>query len=235
MEGMSQDAIRCAALGLFAIGFWITRALPEHLTSLIFMLLAIVSGLSPARVVFSGFYSTAFWLVFGGLFLASAVQNTGLGKRIAERLLSVVGTSYISMISGIVGTGMLLSFIMPSSFARILLLIPVTVALADHLKLAPASPERTGMIVSASLACFAPSCAVLPSNVLNMVIVGASESIYGVTFSYGYYLKLHFPVLGIVKGLSIVVLTCLLFQNAQSPGRLEIFLKKDPLAGPSAF
>jgi anion transporter len=232
MEGMTRDAIRCAALGLFSIGFWATRALPEHLTSLIFMLLATASGLSPARVVFSGFYSTAFWLVFGGLVLANAVEYTGLGRSIAGRLLSLMGTSYTGVISGIVGTGMLISFIMPSSFARIMLLIPVTMALADHLKFATDSPGRTGMIVSASLACFIPSCAVLPSNVLNMVIVGASESIYGVTFSYGYYLKLHFPVIGIMKGLSIVVLTCLLFSSRNVLESSKISYEKTPFSKP---
>ena len=45
------------------------------------------------------------------------------------------------------------------------------------------------------------------------LITGAAESLYDLTFHYGHYLKLHYPVLGFLKGLTIVVLTRFLFPD----------------------
>jgi anion transporter len=195
------------------MGFWAIGALPEYVTALIFLLMATVSEVVPAAVVFSGFHSTALWLVFGGLVIAVAVKHTGLGQRLAQRLLDLLGRSYVGVISGIVLVTMLFSFIMPSAMARVVLLVPVVVAMAKRLNFSEGSPGRNGMVMATTLGCFVPSCAVLPSNVANMVLAGASESLYGLTFSYGNYLKLHYPVLGLMKGLAIVPLTCLLFPD----------------------
>ena len=211
--GISREVIRASALVVFAMGFWATGALPEYLTALIFFLIAMISKVAPATVVFSGFHSTALWLVFGGLVLAAAVKRTGLGQRLAHRLLGFFGTSYVAVISGIVLLGMLVAFIMPSTMGRVALLIPVVVAMAERLGFSEDSPGRNGMVLAATLGCFAPSCAVLPANVPNMVLAGTSENLYNLTFGYGNYLKLHYPVVGFMKGITIVILTCFLFPD----------------------
>lgn len=210
-ETLDREAVRAIALVVFAIGFWATGALPEHLTSLLFILLAIISKVAPVGVVLSGFYASAVWLVFGGIVLAAAVQKTGLGRRIAQWLLGSMVTSYLIVISGIVLLTMLFGFFIPSTMGRVVLLIPVVTAMADRLGLQEGSTGREGMIMAVILAAYVPSCAVLPANVPNMVAAGAAESLYDLHFSYGYYLKLHFPVVGLMKGIAIVVLTRLLF------------------------
>ena len=210
---LDREAMRAAALVVFAIGFWATGALPEHLTSLFFILFAIISRVAPVGVVLSGFYSSAIWLVFGGIVLAGAVQKTGLGRRMAQWLLGSIVTSYVGVISGIVMLTMLFGFFIPSTMGRVVLLIPVVMAMADRLGFTEGSPGRDGMIMAAILACYVPSCAVLPANVPNMVAAGAAESLYNISFSYGYYFKLHFPVVGLMKGILIIFLTCLLFPD----------------------
>ncbi|UCB50559.1 MAG: anion permease, partial [Deltaproteobacteria bacterium] len=209
--GMSREIIRCFALLVFAIGFWATGIIPEYLTALIFLLMAVISKLATASVVFSGFHSTALWLVFGGLVIAVSVEHTGLGQRMAHRFLGVLGTSYAGIVSGIVLVAMLLNFIMPSTMGRVVLLVPIVVSMAERLNFPEGSPGRNGMVMAVTLACFVPSCAILPSNVVNMVLAGASESIYGITFAYANYFRLHFPVIGLMKGLAIVLLTCIFF------------------------
>ena len=62
------------------------------------MLLAIASP----KVVFSGFYSGAFWLVFGGLIIGAAVETTGLGNRIARTLIEYISGSYKWVVAAIV-------------------------------------------------------------------------------------------------------------------------------------
>ena len=185
----SRELIRACALVVFAIGFWATGVLPEYLTALIFILMAMISKVAPAAVVFSGFHSSALWLVFGGLVLAVVVKRTGLGQRLAHWLLGFLGTSYFGVISGIVLVAMFVAFFMPSTTGRVVLLVPVVLAMAERLGFPEGSPGRNGMVMAATLGCFVPSCAVLPANVPNMVLAGASESLYDLTFSYGNYLS----------------------------------------------
>jgi di/tricarboxylate transporter len=81
-----------AALTLFTVTFWATGVLPNHTTALGFFLIAILFTAVPASVVFAGFESTAFWLVFGGLAIGIAVQRTGLGGRLARAMVGIFGT-----------------------------------------------------------------------------------------------------------------------------------------------
>jgi hypothetical protein len=45
-----------------------------------------LAHIAPADVVFSGFHSTAFWLVFGGLVIGLGVKRTGLAERLARAI-----------------------------------------------------------------------------------------------------------------------------------------------------
>jgi hypothetical protein len=58
---------------------------------------------------------------------------------------------------------------------------------------------------------FLPSFAILPANLPNMVLLGAMETLYQESISYGAYLVLHFPVLGALKALLLAELICRLF------------------------
>jgi di/tricarboxylate transporter len=149
-----------------------------------------------------------------------AVKNTGLGDRLAGWLLSFVSGSYATATSAVVLLAMVLAFVMPSTMGRVLLMIPIVSAMATRLGFSEDSRGRAGMILAATLACYAPSCAILPSNVPNMVLAGASESLFNIKFAYGNYLKLHYLVVGIGKGLAIVALAIFLFGErvSHAPG-----------------
>ena len=209
----NKEAIRAAALIVFAMGFWATGVLPEYLTAMIFLLTATIAKVAPPPVVFSGFFSGALWLVFGGLVIAGAVKGTGLGRRLSAGLLKPSITSYGGLIASIVFLTILLGFLIPATMGRVILLVPIVAAMAERLGFTEESPGRKGMILATTISSFATSCAVLPANVPNMVLAGASETLYQLTLHYGTYLKLHFPVIGLMKGIVIVVLICVLFPD----------------------
>ena len=107
---------------------------------------------------------------------------------------------------------------------RVLLLVPVTVALADSVGFHPGSRGRAGLVLATLLTNYMPSCAILPSNLPNMVLAGAAQTIFGITLTYGRYLLAHFPVLGLVKAGVIVALIWLIFREPP-PNRV---LGKEP-------
>lgn len=219
---LSPQVAQSAAIGLLCMACWATGAVQEVLAALLFFVLAMLAALAPPSVVFSGFASSAFWLVLSGMIIGLAINKTGLGVRIAQALSQLLSKSYASLIAGVVTLSYGLSFVMPSNMGRISLLVPIMLALCDHLGLSTGRQGRTGVVLAVGFATFMLSTSILPANVPNLVMAGAAETIYGIHFSYLPYLLLHAPVLGILKGIVIVKLILWLF-----PDRIEGFCPVD--------
>ena len=216
--GVPADVMTAAALAVLAIGFWASAVLPQHVTALGFFLFAVLFAVAPPVVVFSGFYSTALWLVFGGLILSVAIKRSGLGARIARTLARrLVGASYPGIIAGVVAIAAVLAFFVPSAMGRILMFAPIVMALAERLGFAPGSRGHTGMVLAACLATSFAGFTILTGNVPNMVLIGASETLYGFVPAYGAYLLLHFPVSGALKLVMLVGCVCVLFPDQPRP------------------
>ena len=221
---LSPIETKTAALAVITIGFWATGIIPEHITSLLFFLLAMLFSIATPEVVFSGFASAAVWLVFGGLIIGVAIMSTGLGRRIADWIAIRLHGSYLRIISGLVTTGVLFSFLMPSAMGRVVLLTPIAISIADHFGFKKGSKGRTGILLAIILGTFIPAFGILPANVPNMILTGMAETQYHITFLYGPYLFLHFPVLGLAKAVLIVGLILWLYPDhpIAPPPRLEI-------------
>lgn len=113
--------------------------------------------------------------------------------------------------------GTALGFVMPSSMGRAVLLMPITLSLADRYGLARGTKGRAGLVLAAALGSHFSTFAVLPANVPNMVWAGAAETLYGYVPSYGAYLLLHFPVLGFLKALALIPLIALGWPDRPRP------------------
>src|ERR1700761_1640953 len=200
-----------------AILLWATSALPEYLTALLFFSALMVFRSAPADVAFSGFQSEAFWLVLGGFVLGSAIRKVGLADRIARMLAGSLTGSWFMMVTGIVVLTYALAFVMPSNMSRIALLMPIVLALADRAGLREGSPGRIALALAVGLGTYELSASILPANVPNLIMTGAAEHAYGVQFNYLPYLALHAPVLGVLKGILIVVCLVRMFPAAPEP------------------
>jgi di/tricarboxylate transporter len=202
---------KAGALVLFAVGLWASSALPEYLVALLFLLLAALTAVVPSSVIFSGFTTSTLWLVFGGLILAEAVRISGLGQRLAARLLGPFSHSYLAALVGTTLVSSVLCFLMPATIARILLLIPILLAFCERLGLAPGSRGFLGIMLAMLTSSFQVGSAILPANIPNLVLAGTAEGMHGVQFLYLEYLRLHFPVQALAKAALTVALIHWLF------------------------
>jgi len=213
----SAGLLRTAGIVTLTIGLLATVALPEFLTALIFFFLCVVLAVAPPEVVFSGFYSGAIWLVFGGLMIGAAIDVTGLGERVAGVLERRFADSYFKAVLGTVLLMLVLAFLMPSSLGRITIMLPIVMALADRLGFAPGSNGRAGLILAVALGSITPTFAILPACVPNVVLAGAAEAIHSIQFAYSDYLLIHFPVIGVLGTMALPVFICLLFRDRVQP------------------
>lgn len=206
-----------AGVILFAIANWATGALPQHITALLLFLITVVLKIAPADVVFSGFHASATWLVFGGLILSLAAQRSGLAARLVQLMMIHLPGRYMAMAGGLAIAGMLLSFIMPSASGRVVLMAPLAVALATQLGFEENTRARHGLVIAAGWGTTIPAFGILPSNVVNMAFVGASESIFGIGFTYFGYTFLNFPILGVLGVFVVIALITVLFGAKPQP------------------
>lgn len=221
---------RTALTGVLLVvcmGLWASALVPEIVTALMFFAAAMLLGLGAPATVFSGFASSAFWLVLSGMVVGQAMTATGLGARLARALSGRLSGSYGRFIAGLVALSFLLSFVMPSNLGRIALLVPVVLALCDGFGLAPGRPGRAGAVLAVGVATPILSAAILPANVPNLVMAGTAEVRYGMHLGYLPYLYLHAPVLALVKGVLLAVLTVRIF-----PDRLDARDSAAPAPGP---
>lgn len=205
------------ALVVLAIGLWATAAIPEHVTALIFFALTMFFAVAPASVTFAGFHTAATWLIFGGLVVGVAVNVTGLGARIANRLAAAFGRSYAGTVFAMLSVGVALAFVMPSSMGRVMLLMPIALALGQRLGFAERSKGRTAIVAATVSGAFLIPFSILPANVPNVVLMGVAEDIHGYVPRYGEWLLLHFPVLGLLKAAAVGGIVLLFFPDRMPP------------------
>jgi anion transporter len=106
---------------------WITEALPYALTGLIGCYFFWALGIAKFNVAFGGFATETPWFCFGALLFGMMATKSGLAARLAYTVLDVVGASYSRVLLGFVLVSFLLTLIVPSGSACVV--IKATIAL----------------------------------------------------------------------------------------------------------
>lgn len=215
--GVSVEMMHAAALAVFTVGLWAVGSLPEHVVGLLFFMLAMALAVAPAQVVFSGFASATLWLVLGGLIMAEAVNRTGLAQRLASALFDRVALSYAQLIVAVVMASVVLSFLIPATVGRVLLLLPIVMALAKRVGFEHDSTGYNGLCLATIVATYQCGTTVLPANAPNLVLAGSAEALYDVQITYAEYLWVQFPVLGALKSAAIIGFVLWLFPATAKP------------------
>lgn len=210
--GIAPTAMPALALTLFTVTIWATGALPAHVAALLFFLIAVVFAIAPGRVVFSGFQSSAWWLVFSGLVIGAAAEASGLGQWVARHAFRHAGVGYGGLIAAILVGTVALCFIVPSSVGRMAIAIPAVAAIAAEAGHAPGSRAHDGVLVAVVYASFLLAFGIMPANLINILTTGTAETLLGVHVTYGEYLMLHFPVGTLAKGAVMGALLVWLFR-----------------------
>jgi len=142
--GLPVAGHRMLAILAFAVIVWMTEAIDYAVSAVVIAaLMAFLLGLAPSvanpkvlmgtsaalTLAFGGFSNTALVLVAAALFLAAAMTATGLDKRIALNILSRVGTETRAVVVGTILVGFVISFMVPSTTARVACLVPITLGI----------------------------------------------------------------------------------------------------------
>lgn len=136
---------------LFTILMWIFNNLPPVITGLVMSLLYIFLNVSTGATVFSSWTNQIVWLCVGGVTIALAFEKTGLMKRIAYNLIYKTGCSYKGIVIGLIGSGIIMTFILPNITARVTMYAALAFGICKSLNIKANTKTAAGIMLSGFL------------------------------------------------------------------------------------
>lgn len=197
--GLPVAGHRMLGILVFAVVLWMTEAVDYAVSAiLIAALMAFVLGLSPDAanpkamygtsralgIAFGGFANTALALVAAALFLAAAMTATGLDKRIALVILSRVGTETRHVVAGSILVGIVLSFMVPSTTARVSCLVPIMLGIIAAFGVGRKSAFAGLLMITTTQTASIWNVGVKTAAAQNMVAIGFIEKTLGKTVTW---------------------------------------------------
>ena len=137
--------------GFAIVGFiviaWITRAMDYALAGMVGCFLFWALGVVRFPVAFSGFANDTAWFLFGALLLGVIATRSGIARRLAYFIMLHVGVTYPRILLGLILTDFLLTFIVPSGIARVVIMASIALGLAEAFRSPPGSNVSRGMFL----------------------------------------------------------------------------------------
>ncbi|PKK84283.1 MAG: sodium:dicarboxylate symporter [candidate division Zixibacteria bacterium HGW-Zixibacteria-1] len=124
---------RTAAIAILMAVWWITEAIPIAATALIPVVLFPLFGVMSGKDVAPIYFNNVIFLFIGGFIIALAMQKWNLHRRIALKIMLLIGVSPKKMLLGfMVATAFLSMWI--SNTATTMMMIPIVLAVIDKLE-----------------------------------------------------------------------------------------------------
>ena len=174
----------------FAVIVWMTEALDYAVSAVVigalmtFLLAYVPDVAKPGadmgtvaalNLALSGFSNSAVALVAAACFIAAGMTATGLDRRIALAVLSKVDARTNHIVIGAMVVGFLLSFIVPSTTARVACLVPIMMGFIMAFKVEKRSRFAGLLVITAAQTASIWNIGIKTAAAQNMVAVGFIE------------------------------------------------------------
>jgi len=199
-QGLPPAGQVMLAILAFAVIVWMTEALDYAVSSvvigalMIFLLafapdaaklsIAGMGTVAALNLALSGFSNSAVALVAAACFIAAAMTATGLDRRIALAVLSKVDAQTNHIVIGAMVVGFLLSFIVPSTTARVACLVPIMMGFILAFKVKKRSRFAGLLVITAAQTASVWNVGIKTAAAQNMVAVGFIEKQFQTTITW---------------------------------------------------
>jgi len=122
-----------AGITLWIACWWMTEVIDLAITSLLPLVLLPLTGIMDARTAALQYNDQVIFLFVGGFILSFAIEKWGLHKRISLKVLSLIGTSPVKILAGIMLSTAFISMWM-SNTATVMMLLSAVLAIIYHIE-----------------------------------------------------------------------------------------------------
>jgi solute carrier family 13 (sodium-dependent dicarboxylate transporter), member 2/3/5 len=98
-------------------------------------------------VAFSGFANDTAWFLFGALLIGLIATRSGVARRLAYTIMLRVGITYPRILLGLIVTDFLLTFVVPSGIARVVIMAAIALGLVEAFGAGRGSNVARGMFL----------------------------------------------------------------------------------------
>ncbi|WFO75627.1 DASS family sodium-coupled anion symporter [Desulfurococcaceae archaeon MEX13E-LK6-19] len=130
-EGLTVQGQRALAVFWLAFILWLTTPIPVWLTSMLAIVLLALTGGWDYKQAFYRFGEEVIWLMVAAFIIASALERTGIGKRIAYKMAYTFGRKASTALLGLIILNVVLAFVVPSTTARAAIVLPIALLIAE--------------------------------------------------------------------------------------------------------
>ena len=139
-----QGAFAVLAFLLIA---WITESVDYAVAGLIGCFLFWVLKVADIETAFGGFTDSTAWFMFAALLMGQIATKTTVARRVANQVMLRVGTTYPRVLLGLIITDFLLTFIVPSGTARLVVMATIALGLTEAYGVGKGSNIGRGMFL----------------------------------------------------------------------------------------
>ena len=247
-SGLSVAGHRMLALLVFSVVLWMTEGVSYPVSGVIIAaLMTFLVGMSPSpdkagtlygtakglTMALGGFSNTAWALVGAALFLAAAMTKTGLDRRIALKILSVIGGSANRILAGVILVGFVLSFFVPSTTARVACVVPIVLGIITAFGVDRSSRFAAMLLIATAQADSIWNVGIKTAAAQNMIAVNFVKQQLGYDITWLEWFIAAAPYAAIMSvALFFVIIKLMPPDIKEIPGGREIVRKQLAALGP---
>ena len=193
-DGLGRPGAYALAGLLSAIVFWASGVQDPSLSGLLIVTLMSVLGVMPFERAVAGFGTEFVWLLVVTFVLAQAMAETGLGRRIALALLHRAGGHPPLVLLALLGSVIVLSFMVPTAAGRISMILPVVLGIIEAAKIPPGSRFAKAMLIGTSHVSIMAGIGLMTAAGATVYAAGAFANLIDVRWTYLAWFVAFFPL-----------------------------------------
>lgn len=180
-DGLSEEGLAVLACTVWVAYWWITEALELAVTSLLPIVIFPLSNAAPIEEVTSAYGHPFIFLFMGGFVIGLAIQKWDLHKRIAYKIIGIMGTGEKKVILGfLVATAFLSMWL--SNTATAIMLLPIGMSVIGHFK--NIQPFSKNLMLSIAYGASIGGMATLIGSPPNIIFAGIVQSSLGIEITF---------------------------------------------------
>lgn len=193
-DGLSPEGKKAFAVFILCLTLWVTQVFPLAVTALLGIALMPLLNILSLDRTFALFGNKAIFFILGALILAAGLYQTGLGSRIAFRIIGAFGNSPKRLLLGILASASLLACIMPEH-AVAALMFPIIYEIANSLELKPLE-SNYGKLLFLTMAwgSIIGGITTYLGGARNLLAVGLLENKYNISIGFFEWIKYSWPI-----------------------------------------